>query len=220
MRLLKKLTGIVLVGCMLCLMSLPAFAASLAPQELSLFAGQDKVVHLVVASPDGTVQKECTFNVAIPENATKADEHALINAAARAQSEVASNMSARSSSYTGDDLISQEGPFTIASAGAAQVVGGGTLQHNYQIIYVQLDGVTTHGLAGSLNIRIESDKNTNVYTSGTLRGDGTWVYMIDGYSYGGGILRLHQGEDIDVWASVNTGYIDVSDVYVSCSETY
>lgn len=189
----------------------PAFAAE--TPETSEFAGQDKAVRLVVFGADGTVEKETEFTVAIPENATTEDEIALTNAAARANSGMAMT---RAGDYAGEDLISHRSMFTIASAGAAQVVGGGVLQHNYRILYAELHGVT--GSASKFNIRIESQHNSNIYTTGDIRGEFSYLFMFDGDYYGTGNLDLSRYENIKVWCSVNSGSIHVNDVYISCSE--
>lgn len=171
-------------------------------------------MYLTVASPDGTIQDETAFEVAIPRDATKEEELALTRAASKAQA----GIPATRANYTGEDLISHESNYTIVSAPAIRI-GRGTLLHNYQIVYVELQDVEVTG-ATKFNIRIESNENNNVYTSKTVRNGFNYVYMIDGTTYGAGELTLHKNDVINVWASTNSGSIFVRDVYVSCSETY
>lgn len=192
----------------------PVNAASADMQKTSSYAGENKAVHLVVFGADGEVTKETEFTVAIPAGATTEEEITLTNAAARANSGIPMTRA----DYTGDDLVSHTGGFTIASAGAAQRVGGGVLQHNYKILYAELNGV--RGTASMFNIRIESQHNSNIYTSDKIRGEFSYLYMFDGTYYGTGNLDLSKNEEIEVWCSVNSGSIFVDDVYISCSETY
>lgn len=124
MKLRKMLS--VLCAAALLISALPA-ASAVEAEPLSEYAGKTLPVQVVEDTDNGLVSR--IVEVAIPEGATKAEEDALVYAAAFGTPVT------RSANAT--DTISVEGDFYITNSN--KKIGGGTLARDYKRIFVDVN---------------------------------------------------------------------------------
>lgn len=216
MKHLKRFSASLLALGVICAMAVPAGAAADPMNQRSNHAGTVRPV-LVVAD-DGNTVEEYTLNVEIPSDATKGEELALVETAAK---QAAGLTMTRSAPVVGD-LISTKRNVTLAGTPSAIVVGEGRLQKDYTTLAVTFDDVTARNGADKINVRAANNHgNDNTYGYESLRlGTYTLVYLKTdrtGSHQGGDSLRLQEGDYITVWASTDRGGASVGTVYVSAA---
>ncbi len=215
MKTMKKILTLSLALMMVLSCMAPAGAAMDPMNRISDHAGTTRPV--LVVEDDGTSVQEHMLNVAIPANATKAEELALIQSSAKQSA----GLPVTRGTPTLSDIISTTHPMPIAS-NVPMVVGEGTLARKYSVVAVTFDEVTVEHdtIATRLNVRIANNRhNQNTYGYADLRlGTYTLVYLKtdgSGTHQGGDTLVLNAGDYITVWSSTDKGYLDIGTVYVS-----
>lgn len=209
MKKYKRLLSLVCAVCMALSLVIPASAADVSSEnQISAFAGETMTCKIVVAQPEGE-DEVYTVDVAVPENATVAEQSALTIAAANSVANVPMTR------YAGRDLISDWGIRTLPHSVPGQLggigVGGGILHDNYHYIYMEFQNISSYTGATKINVRVEDDQadTKNVYTYKEIAPGNadTMLYMYANRIYGGGSIPLTYGDSIVVFASVDTGNI-------------
>ncbi len=213
MKTMKKILTLSLALMMVLSCMAPAGAAMDPMNRISDHAGTTRPV--LVVEDNGTSVQEHMLNVAIPANATKAEELALIQSSAKQSA----GLPVTRGTPTLGDVISVKDNISIA-ASPAIIVGEGKLGNNYDVLAVTFDNVKTRNSATRLNVRIDNNRHyDNTYGSASIRlGTYTLVYLRtngSGSSQGGDDLILNSGDYITVWSSTDRGGVDVGTVYVS-----
>lgn len=209
MKKAKRLLSILCACCMVFAMMVPAFAVEAAP--ISEYAGQT-VQCLVV--PDDPDREPYTIDIAIPANATKADEPMLVNAAVMMDT---ARLSVGSRSL-------RAGPFTELSVmddvatmmpGLDLYVGGGRLSETYLTTTVVFTGLKNGNGATTLYVRLENETANKSWTKNiSLSGTGYFVAFTYGNTSG---LNLEKGSTISAYAYPNKGYVEADSCTVNVS---
>ena len=209
MKKAKKFLAILCACCMTLAMMAPAFAVEAAP--ISEYAGQ--TVQCVIV-PDDPNQEPYTIDIAIPANATKAEEPALVSAAVAEATSGApiSNRAVR------------DGPFIELSVmddvptmmpGLDLYVGGGRLSETYLTTTVVFTGLKNGNGATTLYVRLENETANKSWTKNiSLSGTGYFVAFTYGNTSG---LNLEKGSTISAYAYPNKGYVEADSCTVNVS---
>ena len=207
MKKAKKFLAILCACCMTLAMMAPAFAVEAAP--LSEYAGQ--TVQCVIV-PDDPAQEPYTIDIAIPANATKADEPMLVNAAVMMATARFGSRSLRAGPFT--ELSVMDNVPTMMP-GLDLYVGGGRLSETYLTTTVVFTGLKNGNGATTLYVRLENETANKSWTKNiSLSGTGYFVAFTYGNTSG---LNLEKGSTISAYAYPNKGYVEADSCTVNVS---
>lgn len=204
MKLSKKLTSILCAAALL-VSALPA-AAAVSADPLSEYAGKTIPVQVVEDTKDGLVSR--IINVAIPQGATKAEERAIIHAAAFGWDLV----SAHSENEVMLDICSKTN-FTINKT--ATWVGGKRLTDDLvQIVFdfciAKMDSNTR--LCAQVKNETADSTTDWVFDTETITFPG---YEVERIIFKSSSIKMEAGDYISAYAKTNGGRIDLDYCYVT-----
>ena len=203
-----RLIGAALAVCMTFACMLPAGAAEQSPDvRRSAYAGTTMNVKVI----DLDTNTSRAIQVAVPANATEAQEVALVQNAVAASSAAASRVVTRGAV----DQISWEYFNNPLVAPTVYTVGGGTLEQDYMSLQIYFHNVIPINGANEFTVEVKNNTNGNV-ASRTTETD----ILYTAYAYVlSSAVRLNDGDQITVKATPDTGAIQTSDCYI-CACTW
>lgn len=220
----KKITGIALAGCMALSSLMMTAGAVEVPSEatndattLSEFAGTVETGTAVYVDEDGNVHQSM-YSVEIPEDATKAEENAIVTNAARTALQIPMTRANTQVDYLGGnddiDVSAKSGSGT-----GGDVVWGQRLSRWYNELEFRFTGIT--GSSSSMNLNLTCDgagsgqSYSNVCQVNCPISSGrSTIAFVAAKKYNGTYAHFYENDYITALASMNgaNASLDV-DVY-------